>query len=83
MNVLITQKEGIPNVEGVVGFISDFTTPTKQFYPAGGYALRFGAAEHIGGYNVGLDASRTNSCFGSSDHVTPCNTSLRLWKRTA
>ena len=32
---------------------------------------------------LGLDANRTNEIYGSSNHVTPLNYSIKIWKRTS
>ena len=30
-----------------------------------------------------FDASRSNSIYGRSNHVTPINTSIKIWQRTS
>lgn len=77
-----TQAEGLPNISGTIypSVRSDNTSADGAFeklnrrgwYPKGDTAdqayFRF-------------NASRSNSIYGASSHVTPVNTSIRIWVR--
>lgn len=91
---MITQKEGLPDIQGslkgdVIG------TNGFQFYENNGAFYRtkntvvgsYISVDHYGYGNVNqavdFAASQYNGIYGSQAHVTPQNTSIRIWKRTA
>lgn len=93
-NVIITQKEGLPDIQGslkgdVIG------TNGFQFYENSGAFYRTKSTvtgSYItvdrygyGNVNQAVDfaASQYNGIYGSQAHVTPQNTSIKIWKRTA
>ena len=85
-----TQAEGLPNITGRIGGDRFGHLNTNYFFSEGCfYATNSGQtsarehSSHKSGVYVNLDASRSNSIYGASSHVTPVNTSIRIWKRTA
>ena len=48
------------------------------------YSNPLSSKDTKGHHNIlGLDANRTNEIYGSSNHVTPLNYSIKIWKRTS
>ena len=79
---LIVQQEGLPNITG--GFQStDLRQLTGCFYEDPGRID--GTYDSAGSFTkyCNFDASRSNSIYGNSNHVTPVNYSIRIWKRIA
>ncbi len=86
-----SQKEGLPNIVGYYS-ASELTEKVKDVYATGCF---FDAGNHPSSpYNadgekdgapgmIGFDASRFNTIYGASKHVTPVNSTIRIWKRTA
>ena len=85
------QNEGLPNITGQLtpvctfrGSVNDYTH-TDAFsdsthYDNYGNQGGSGKSQRI---NLMFDASDSNSIYGSSSHVTPANTAIKIWKRTA
>ena len=84
-----SQAEGLPNITGKISgeYISlfsylttsgAFTSPINQTKecPDGRSSVR-----NCSGFS--FSASNSNSIYGASSHVTPVNTTIRIWKRTA
>ncbi len=80
------QGEGLPNI---VGQINNVQTGSNDTYNGAFELTRVTdtqAATYGGGrYNcvVNFNAWRSNPVYGSSAHVTPVNTAIRIWKRTS
>lgn len=79
-----TQAEGLPNITGSIGTPNrgGFQVASGAFYLTGGVP----AAASEGGWqpqSANFDASRSNSIYGSSTHVTPYNSAVRIWKKIA
>lgn len=89
--VLIGQNEGLPNITGSfylreghanhIGFdwVSGCFTasdPGSVVFPDGGSDTdRWYARRGI------IDASLSNKIYGNSNHVTPCNITIKVWQR--
>ena len=92
---MIAQTEGLPNITG--GTDSTDAAPfvwsggdknTSRTYGALGVKAYSKWGASVGGTSgafvpIVFDASVSNKIYGSSSHVTPLNTSIRIWKRTA
>ena len=82
---LIAQQEGLPNITGKISVATGNNgggTATGAFYHGGyeGDAAWNGVKDR----SIRLfDASRANSIYGNSEHVTPENYSVKLWLRVA
>lgn len=76
--VLIGQSEGLPDITG--GFPADDEGYGfyGAFYESGGTD---GATGSGAGRAIGFAASRSNSIYGKSNHVTPCNATIKVWQR--
>lgn len=86
--VLIGQGEGLPNITG------EFTSTSARNSTAqiGRGAFRIDSASEnvltgVGGgwydQKISFDASRSNSIYGSSAHVTPYNATIKVWQRVS
>lgn len=94
-----TQEEGLPNIKGTTsstradkGTIWDsglivvknatgaFVTKTKAGEVSIDTSL---GSDYTAWLNDDFDASRSNNIYGKSSHVTPKNSTIRIWKRTA
>lgn len=85
----LSQTEGLPNIKGKMkGATGDYSEAFKitsnQVGSYGGTSTKF--------YEVDFDASKgetkmdgtiQNDVYGNSDHVTPANALIKIWKRTA
>lgn len=88
-----SQSEGLPNITASSDQFDDTSGWTSTMSLQGAFynIKRSGVTGRVTGdsgsgvqwYRFGFDASRSNSIYGSSQHVTPVNTSIRLWERTA
>mgnify|MGYP003293553438 CR=1 FL=1 len=78
----IYEEEGLPNITGTVPhYLKDAYLSTKvtgAFYESDSSALSGQAGN--GSYDslLGFDASRSNSIYGNSNHVTPKNISILI-----
>lgn len=87
---LIKQAEGLPNITGTIG-TAGTSNPSQHNSGAFGKGNNMGIANNVAGgpyaqehvYKQEFSASRSNLIYGASDHVTPENYSIRIWKRTA
>lgn len=90
ITVLIGQKEGLPNIEGT------FTAYHPWWQGGINNSNGTGAFEFINksrrsneGVNrtdsgdIIFNAALYNQIYGSSDHVTPCNATIKIWKRVS
>lgn len=82
-----TQTEGLPNITAFIA--SDRLGLYVQEYSNGAVtsskAALAGAPATIegGATQFEFNASRSNSIYGSSSHVTPYNSAVRIWKKIA
>jgi hypothetical protein len=81
-NIYTTQNEGLPNIKGRIGGLSWDNQDAKDGMNG---AFYWGNAEVRGGgegasdrYGY-FDASRSNSIYGSSSHVTPINQAINFF----
>lgn len=74
--------EGLPNITGNIGGIGHQGTINGVFLTTTGLGYGGGTG---GSYQVNLDASRSNSIYGNSEHVTPETNTLfvGVWGITA
>lgn len=82
-----TQAEGLPNITGNLGRTADdnlnqtngafFQTMTTSG------VLNSAIQGSIYSYVTEFNASRSSSIYGASTHVTPYNSSIRIWKKIA
>ncbi len=90
--VLIGQSEGSPNITGVLGPMEGTTTPSGAFYkkgtgmcPSTSYAYRdivlFDASKGETKIDGTLKAADELHVYGNSNHVTPYNTTIKVWQR--
>lgn len=90
------QAEGLPNINGSFinnlilqsGGISHYTAIAYEApfvtIASNGYTLKFSFTEvYDFVQKFKFDASLANPIYGASTHVTPLNTTIRIWKRTA
>lgn len=76
--VLIGQSEGLPNIKGGFPIDDEGYGFFGAFYVSG----KTDGATGVGaGRTVVFDASRSNSIYGKSSHVTPTNASVKIWQR--
>lgn len=90
-DVLTKQAEGLPNITGTYS-ASELTEKVKDVYSTGCF---YDAGNHPSSpYNahgdkdgapamIGFSASRSNSIYGRSAHVTPENFSIRILRRVS
>lgn len=80
--VLVAQPEGLPNITGGFETSDRSHNTTRAFYVGKKNATVRGDAEaSSSGYWIELDASRSSPIYGASNHVTPENYTVRIWKR--
>lgn len=88
------QAEGLPNIEGditgsyllsnndkIINTITGAFSGYHQSWTS--KRITIGGTYEVGGYGYVFEASRSSSIYGASTHVTPLNTTIRIWKRTA
>lgn len=83
------QSEGLPNItaqltsnsgrDGWTAYGALKTSINQANYSYGSY--KDSGAGRI--MTMNFDASNSNLIYGASEHVTPVNTAIRIWKRTA
>ena len=79
--VLIGQMEGLPNITGEFGLVrDDYAITSKGAFSVSRSYIGIGGSGGTTG-NVTFDASQSNSIYGSSNHVTPYNATIKVWKR--
>ncbi len=78
-----TQAEGLPDIQGGFSGYGHFSAAVGACIlevPTSTYgSTREGSAYS----SIGIYASRSNSIYGASTHVTPYNSSIRIWKKIA
>ena len=78
----VTQAEGLPNIVGGTSTASGvFQTGLSSFIASNNVAYTIAGQAGSGFSNLNIDASISNSIYGSSTHVTPYNSSIRIWKK--
>ena len=82
------QTEGLPNITGMIDPVSGlFKSKFSNGAFSGGGDWRFSPVqENSGGGESAacyFSASSSNSIYGASTHVTPYNSSIRIWKKIA
>lgn len=84
----VTQAEGLPNITGMIDPVSGlFKSNFRNGAFSGGVDWRFSPAQQASGGGESaacyFSASSSNSIYGASTHVTPYNSSIRIWKKIA
>lgn len=78
-----TQNEGLPNISGTTtGTPFIWGSTTGAFYTISSSGASF-TSPVTGSKLLGFNASNSNSIYGSSSHVTPYNSAVRIWKKIA
>ena len=82
------QGEGLPNLWGAFNLSStqydDTANPQGVFWQTSSNAHSDGGGSYNSPYSrVDFNAQRFNHIYGSSAHVPPVNTAIRIWKRTS
>ncbi len=85
------QNEGLPNIQGSVeyakglgllyGGSESVPTTTGAFYKGARTTGTFQQSKAGSNYFLSFQASSSNSIYGSSTHVTPYNSAIRIWKK--
>ena len=75
------QSEGLPNITGTIGSMR--TGGTGAFATQSGNGELQGRSNDVPSYISNFYASRSSAIYGASSHVTPVNSTIRVWKRTA
>lgn len=78
-NIYTTQNEGLPNLTGYFGLDNTQTDGSLFKLDTG---TQFNGSNEAGGskdYKVTFDASKKNSIYGSSSHVTPINQAINFF----
>ena len=91
--VLIVQAEGVPNITGEAWIrvregsaTADSIEQTTGAFTRGGsrtFERATAVKDDSETKSLKIDASLSNSIYGSSTHVTPCNTSIKVWQRVS
>lgn len=81
------QSEGLPNIKGYAGTANQdggyFNRFSGCFYGSESFvsSLRDQGNNYTYSKVVNMDASKSSSIYGNSSHVTPINTSIKIWVR--
>lgn len=83
----VTQAEGLPNITGTFALswgllYSDGNGMSGAFTSNGSLATP-NPGSHNNRNSVVFNASNSNSIYGASTHVTPYNSSIRIWEKIA
>lgn len=79
------QNEGLPNITANWG--ETYLRQNHNIQPSGAATGTVGLAQAFGNSTVssinsiGFNASYANTIYGSSTHVTPYNSAIRIWKK--
>lgn len=81
------QQEGLPNITGQfntsnVGILGD-STGALQTSDFGQWEINYTYITNTRNSKVTFNASQSNGIYGASSHVTPYNSSVRVWKKIA
>jgi hypothetical protein len=98
-NGITVQSEGLPDITGDFGYLKALDSGNwvqglnnsngafKKSYNERADPPSYSAVTSQNNTDasgvVVFNASNSNSIYGSSDHVTPVNTAIKIWKRTA
>ena len=82
---MIGQNEGLPNITGsfVPWAYKNGLDPTGAFSQSKENVKAYKEVVFYEGSQINFDASRSNSIYGASNHVTTVNLTIKYWKRTA
>ena len=79
------QNEGLPNITGILNnYIGSPVSESGALYKTGFGKTYFQGQSAETNYqtiSLGINASKSNSIYGSSTHVTPYNSAIRVWKK--
>lgn len=81
-----TQNEGLPDINGTLENIRcRSANGSGAFSITSLYKTQTDAATETNqrGCSIAFNASDANEIYGASEHVTPVNTAIKIWKRTA
>ena len=80
----VTQAEGLPNITGGVSSGTGVYQNGLSAFQVGN-EVQFSVSQQQGvaKANLVFDASISNPIYGASTHVTPYNSSIRIWKKIA
>ena len=79
----ITQAEGLPDIIGGFSGYGHFGAAVGACVLEVPVATYANTKEGSAYSSVGIYASRSNSIYGASTHVTPYNSAIRIWKKIA
>ena len=87
------QAEGLPNItgrldfptimNGTYGYITGKDGAFNDTTATGNFRANVSLANGSGDLILKFDASKYSSIYGNSQHVTPLNYSIKIWKRIA
>ena len=81
----IKQNEGLPNITGILNnYIGNPVNESGALYKIALGKTYFQGQSAETGYqtiSLGINASKSNSIYGSSTHITPYNSAIRIWKK--
>ena len=80
-NIYTTQAEGLPNITGNVDFTRCQINSANGAFRLTESRTAIGANSNVPTGLVSFDASRSNSIYGASDHVTPINQAVNYFIR--
>lgn len=78
-NIYTTQAEGLPNITGNVDFTRCQINSANGAFRLTESRTAIGANSNVPTGLVSFDASRSNSIYGASDHVTPINQAINYF----
>lgn len=86
--VLIGQVEGLPNIKGAFGKLrlaelSPVVDGVFRFDRGGSRATAEPSGENQSYDELSFDASLSHKIYGASSHVTPFNTTIKVWQRVS
>lgn len=80
----VTQAEGLPNITGGVSSGTGvYQNGLSAFQVSNEVQFSVSQTQGVAKANLGFDASISNPIYGASTHVTPYNSSIRIWKKIA
>lgn len=80
----VTQAEGLPNITGGVSSGTGvYMNGLSAFQVSNEVQFNVSQQQGVAKANLGFDASISNPIYGASTHVTPYNSSIRIWKKIA
>lgn len=80
----VTQAEGLPNITGGVSSGTGvYQNGLSAFQVSNEVQFSVPQQQGVAKANLDFDASICNPIYGASTHVTPYNSSIRIWKKIA